>query len=286
MDIVLCPNNDYVFPTTVTLESIFANNALPLTFHIIHSGLTEENSRILNEFIAAHGGACRIYPISPDALGDLPVSIHITAETYYRLLAYRLLPESVERALYLDGDLVVNRSLLPLYETDFTMDNGKEALFVACEGPGVSQRSWKVYDVLSIPHDQLYCNAGVLVMNLAAMRREIPDGLYARFIAEHHEHLRFHDQDTINALFYDRIKYVDWHIWNQTVLHIQNKKEAKEREKSAAIIHYAGSDKPWKYDYPSWYMRLYWKYALKDRKNFPLCVKLLWKRILWHVKNS
>ena len=53
------------------------------------------------------------------ALGDikLPHHGHFRPETYYRLLAPQLLP-NVDKAIYLDSDLIVNADIAELYDYD------------------------------------------------------------------------------------------------------------------------------------------------------------------------
>ena len=155
---------------------------------------------------------------------------------------------------------------------------------MVCEGPGVSRRQWKVYDYLGIPHDYPYFNSGVLLMNLKLLRSSFDTQLLFDFIADHGENLKYHDQDTLNALFYDKVIYADWHIYNQTILHIRDKAEADERLRSAAVIHYAGSDKPWKHDYKSWYFDLFWQFARRAGYG-KMYAQVMRKRFWWHVKN-
>ncbi len=281
MNILLCPNNYYTMPAMALLASIFKYNKCELNFYIIHSDLSEKNVKKIEKFVLKNGAAIKFYKIKTSDLGDLPVSNHITVETYYRLLAFELLPKNLDRVFYLDSDIIVHGSLEAFYNTSFSMDDGKEAMFIACEGPGVSQRDFSVYDSLNIPHDKLYCNGGVMMMNLNAMRKELTKNSFWEFIAEHHNVLKYHDQDTINAMFYDRIKYLDWHIWNQTILHIKDRNEAIYRLQNSIILHYAGVDKPWKVNYKSWWLREFWNHMkIVDKVGF---YKFAVKRIIWQT---
>lgn len=285
MNILLAPNNDYVMPTVVLLQSLFETAEDKLDIYVIHSGLTGENIQKLDSFITGHGGAFHLITIDPEMFGKAHTSIHITKEAYYRLLAQELLPPEVERVLYLDGDLVVTKSLKGLYETSFVNEAGRECYFVVCEGPGVSRREWTVYDTLHIPREYPYFNSGVLLMNLDLLRRSFDPQRFSDFIAAHGENLKYHDQDTLNALFYDKVIYADWHIYNQTILHIQSAEEARQRLEKAAVIHYAGSDKPWKHDYKSWYFDLFWQFARRAGYGRQYR-RTVWKRFWWHVGNK
>jgi lipopolysaccharide biosynthesis glycosyltransferase len=284
MNILLAPNNYYVMPTVVLLQSLFETAQEPLDIYMIHSDLTQENIRKLDDFITVRGGAFHELQIDDSIFDQAHTSIHITKQAYYRLLAQRVLPETVEKILYLDGDLVVNRSLKGLYDMSFMGDDGNEKYFIVCEGPGVSRREWSVYDNLGIPHEYAYFNSGVLLMNIRLLRDTFDPQILLDFIRDKGSNLKYHDQDTLNALFYDKVIYADWHIYNQTVLHIQDKVEAAKRLENAAIIHYAGSDKPWKHDYKSYYFSLFWQFARRAgyRKQY---VQLMCRRFCWKMNN-
>lgn len=284
MNILIAPNNYYVMPGIVMLQSLFKNNKEHIDIYILQSDLTDENCNKLINFIKKNGGTPHIITIPDTLFQNAPVSIHITKEAYYRLLAQEILPDSIDRVLYLDLDLIVTGSLSSLYWQSFEYSN-KEDYFVVCEGPGVSQKEWKTYDILHIPHEYRYFNSGVLLMNLKLLRETFDVNKIFNYIDENATKLTYHDQDTLNALFYDKVKYVDWHIYNQTILHIKNKHEAEQRLKDAVIIHYAGSDKPWNYDYKSWYFNLFWKYAksVGYKKEY---YQVLGKRFVWHVNNK
>lgn len=284
MNILLAPNNYYVMPTVVLLQSLFETAEEKLEIYMIHSDLTAENIRRLERFIAGHGGGFHLLKIDDSIFDKAHTSIHITKQAYYRLLAQQVLPETVEKILYLDGDLVVTKSLKGLYEMSFLGEDGEEKCFAVCEGPGVSQKEWSVYDTLQIPRSCLYFNSGVLLMNIRLLRETFDPQILLDFISRQGENLKYHDQDTLNALFYDKVRYADWHVYNQTVLHIQDRAEAEMRLRDAAVIHYAGSDKPWKHDYKSYYYALFWQFAKRAgyRKEY---LVVQWKRFWWHVKN-
>ena len=285
MNILLAPNNYYTMPTIVLLQSLFESADERLDIYVIHSDLTKENIVRLNDFMTGYGGSFHLITIKSDTFGTAHVSRHITKESYYRLLAQELLPQDLDRILYLDGDLVVMKSLKELYKMSFQGADGKEKCFVVCEGPGVSKKDWSVYDTLGIPHEYPYFNAGVLLMNLSLLRRNFKRQVLFDFINRYGSELKYHDQDILNALFYDKVIYVDWHIYNQTILHITNQAEADARINQATVIHYAGPDKPWKINYTSWYFDTFWHFA----KRAGFWRQYMWticKRFVWRVKSK
>ena len=263
MNILVAPNDYYIFPTMVMLQSLFDNTILKeednWNVYLLQEDISKAKLSLFQTFVWNHGGECHIVEIPMGIFNNAPLSIHITKSAYYRLLAPFLLPREIDRILYLDSDLIAIRDVSDLYYSELSE---KQAL-VVCEGIGVSQKDFSVYDNIGLPHDRLYFNSGVILMNLPQMLDVLKDKrAIFDFIATHNV-LPYHDQDILNALFKNNLKYVDWHRWNQTIIHINSKEEASEHLRTATIIHYAGSDKPWKYDYKSWYFSLFWKYAIK-----------------------
>lgn len=284
MNILIAPNNYYVMPGIVMLESLFRNNTEKMDIYIVQSELSDKNKQKIIDFIYKNGGTPHMIELPSSIFKDAPISIHITKESYYRLLAQDFLPNEVTRILYLDLDIIINRSLSNFYSQSFIDDN-EERYFVVCEGPGVSQREWEVYDMLNIPKEYKYFNSGVILFNLALLRENFDTQELLDFISDNDDKLKYHDQDTLNALFYNKVKYNDWHIYNQTILHIHDYQESKICKKNACIIHYAGSDKPWNYNYKSWYFMLFWKYAKKAGYRF-LFYRTVLRRFFWHLENK
>jgi lipopolysaccharide biosynthesis glycosyltransferase len=93
------------------------------------------------------------------------------------------------------------------------------------------------------------------VMNLARWRQEDTAERILTYIKEHHEHIRFHDQDGLNAVLWNRWGEIDPR-WNQMpqILQVPTAEESPfDREtfgrvrRDPFIIHYASADKPWRY---------------------------------------
>lgn len=283
MNILFAPNNYYVMPSIVLLQSLFDVTKEQLDIYLFHSDLSDENLNKLEKFITNHGGKFHPLSVSAQALGEAHVSGHITEEAYYRLLAQDLLPTELDRVLYLDADIIVMRSLQEFYYMPFENNDGTSCYYVVCEGPGISKRAREVYDNLEIPYEYPYFNSGVLLINLSLLREKFDTKTSLEYIRCKGENLSNHDQDTLNALFYDKVKYVDWHIYNQTILHIADKHEAKMRLDNAKIIHYAGPDKPWNPNYSSWYFNEFWKYAYRAGYR-SLYAKILTQRFCKNMK--
>ena len=194
----------------------------------------------------------RFFPIRVDEalFQGAPVTQQYPKEMYYRLLASRLLPDTLDRILYLDPDTLVINPLRPLWELDL-----KGCLFAAAAHTGKTELANSVNRVrLGTDHD--YYNSGVLLMDLARARVAIrPDDLFA-YVREHGNELLLPDQDLLNALYGDAILPVNDVLWNYDARNYNNYLlrssgvcNVEWVMAHTAILHFCGKAKPWKPGY-------------------------------------
>lgn len=193
---------------------------------------------------------------APLQLKGLP---YISLATYARLRIPDLLPD-LDRALYLDSDLVVDADLTPLWNVRL---GGHPLGAVQDSGvPVVGGRyGIRSHEALGLAPDSAYFNAGVLVMDLAAWRTEGLAGQVLTHMMTYKEELRFYDQEGLNAVLCDRWQPLDFR-WNVTTefflrdaqlprdpLHEHYHRTAAEAAAAVrdrpAVIHYTSARKPW-----------------------------------------
>ena len=120
MNIVISINCKYIFPAKIMLFSLSENCREELNIYCLHNELSENNIKDFSEFIErkCHG---KLYPINMgNKYNNFPLSLsHISKETYFRLDAVNLLPDSIERFLYLDSHIIVLGNLSEFYHQPF-----------------------------------------------------------------------------------------------------------------------------------------------------------------------
>lgn len=212
------------------------------------------------------------------ALGDikLPHHGHFRPETYYRLLAPQLLP-NVDKAIYLDSDLIVDSDIAELYDYDiqgFKLGATRDADTLGqIDGYDATVGPY-LHDELGMddPHD--YFQAGVLLMNLAELRRTVTAQEFLSISTE--RMWRWLDQDVLNKVVngeYVRIPMkwnylMDWqhlrraHIVSNAAPDVRE--EYDEARRNARIVHFAGPDnRPWLYPDADG-ADLFWRYAQRS----------------------
>ena len=185
------------------------------------------------------------------------MSDHFTKETYFRLIATELLPNSISRILYLDPDIIIQKNLQNFYYQSF-VDQGDEKSIIACEDTSITGRV-DVYENLGMPLDAKYFNAGVLLLNLDKLRKLCLSNSFFQFIRDHDEQLLFLDQDVLNAFFYNDVIFAE----NKYNLLLCNISKDSSKIEDAYVLHYAGPKKPWKYGYSHGAGNIYIQYAKK-----------------------
>ena len=220
------------------------------TVYVVNNTLTEEDFASLSALLPRT--ELVNVQVPEDLLQNAPVSDRYPTEMYYRLFAARYLPQQLERILYLDPDLVVLHSLRSLYQIDF---DGK--LFAAASH--IESRTFRELNRrrLHLSEHAKYLNSGVMMMNLALLRKESPQTIID-YIQSHKATLLLPDQDVLNALYADRTVPLDPLVYNlgEKYLRLKNLHLPPQEKltldwvrSNTAIVHYYGRNKPWKEHY-------------------------------------
>ncbi|WP_017348463.1 glycosyltransferase [Pantoea sp. A4] len=252
VNLVFASDNKYIPYTVTTLASILKNYSGKQKIHVYFlldkdlESLHIENIEKLKE-ISPFNYTC----INVDASNfeGIKTSDGISIATYYRLLMHDILPENVEKALYLDSDLIILDSIEKLYNESF-----KGNLFAGVEDSISIDYNKK----FGIPSTGKHINAGVLLLNLKLIRQFNFLERILNFIDLNRYRITLGDQQILCELFYDLIKYVPvkWNVHGSMFLDTWvtdyvnhknniNKKEVIEAIKNPSIIHYTLKRKPW-----------------------------------------
>ena len=186
-------------------------------------------------------------------LDKLRVRKRFRVSAYYRLLIAHLLP-NVDKVVYLDCDLAVLCDIAELFKVELG-DN----LLAAVEDRGVLT-GW-VKDPKFIPYlnglgmkdVSWYFNSGVIVMNLAEIRRRELSKVF--FDVARRNTCYFMDQNVLNVSCEGRVVHLDYE-WN---VQLSN---PVEEDAPLKIIHYCGVKKPWM-SFSAQFADEWWRYARK-----------------------
>ena len=241
MNIASCLNEAYVPYTYVMLKSLFeSNKENDITVFLLHNGLTEKSTKAFFDLTKSYGQVIELLGVTSFSM-DSQVYINSGWDeiVMYPLLLWDILPEKVERVLYLDGDVIVNKDLSDLYAMDF---DGKD--IIAC--PDIlSSDSHKEYR--SNFEDGTYFNTGMMVMNVAKNRGKRLMQQYEKTGLRLEHPLFYPSQDLLNYVHKNHVLYVDPLKYNFPTYEGRHKNggyDEKRTRKEVSVLHFS-EKKPW-----------------------------------------
>lgn len=252
MNICFATDDKFVKPTAVAMTTLLlSNKADDFTFYIITQGLTKQNREILENTVKKYSqkSSVEFYVLTDEIVNSFSSTIkkenHVSLATYLRIFIPSLLPENVDKVLYLDGDIICVDSIKQFYDTDITDYSTAVVHDTRTSDPEVFSR-------LKYPVENGYFGAGVLLINVNWWRRNNVQNKTLNFIAEHKDICLWHDQDALNKILNGTVKYC--HIkYNCYELLFENENEypaflfteSQEAIQNPVLIHFCSGRKPW-----------------------------------------
>ena len=277
-------------PTGVMIYSACANNAQgSLTFHIvIDESVTVDNQQKLANTVTPFGNQICFYKVDSTPFRSFPALSErkiITQATYYRLFLTEILPQSVDKVIYLDGDIIVRQSLKELWSTDMT---GFAVAAVTDKNEKQICYGSKEFR-LGYPPYLGYFNAGVLLINLDYWRIHRVLNDFMEMIENRSDSIKSHDQDVLNYCFREKKRQLPFQYNVQDGFLYKTPKydfgkykhEILEARRNPVIIHYTGSKPWWTYNrHPHPWRSSFFKYRNQTVwKN-----DSLWEMRPWHER--
>ena len=230
--VLLCAaDENYVRPLAVVLHSAVQNLRADSQLQVIlmDGGISESSWMGLKETLVDLPIEIHVIKPDRDEISDLSISHHITHTAYLRLLAGRLLPETIDRVIYLDSDVLVQDDLTKLWELPVNDDYCLAVPDIAC--PYVSAKTADVNFKKSCPYmaalspianwrelglrgEASYFNSGVMVLNLERWRRENIEVELLACLRDNPRHVWCWDQYALNVVFADQWSALPAR-WNQ-----------------------------------------------------------------------
>ena len=263
MDLLFTFDNNYTQHAGVTITSFLANNPGAHTIYIITDYISDVNQRLLADICRGSGSLISIqYVDQPTAkrfpVGEGTINPDLTIATYFRLFVTEVIPTSVEKILYLDCDMIIDDSLMPLWNSEF--QEGKCIMGLE-ELPTLSTEGCLR---LQYPVESSYFNAGVLLIDLKQLRTiyKLDDAI--QFTLTHT--IKYHDQDVLNGLLHERKQFLDlrYNVMDTYLIRGMGFPPRYQKQREAifhpAIIHYTGDVKPWHKESRNPYTYKYYEY--------------------------
>lgn len=216
------------------MQSILEHTDSRICFHILHDEtVSEENKRKLTQVAHQKGDSIQFHFIDTAIFDDVKERLHrFTVGTMFRLMLPEILP-NLDKIIYLDADLFVNRDIKELWDVDI-----REYCLAGVIDEGVDIHNYpRILNKYPKIKKESYFNAGVLYINLKKLR-EFGNlkKLVVDFLIENPE-AGLPDQDALNVIFHNKVLYLDG-SWNRFV-YLHRKDNVEKLDK--AIFHYAAT---------------------------------------------
>lgn len=294
MNFVLTGDKNYVLPLTVLMTSILVNISKKFTprFFLFTTDFGQADLNKMEQ----------IKKIRPCEIVNMPMEqyLHyfdqqdastfrlqyISLATYYRLLMFKILPDDVDKCFYVDGDMIVDKDLAPIYKN---LPKNKLAAVVV-EILAMTNKDTTLAHLADMsdfkpfqkdPYAAPYFNAGFFLANIKRAK-ELNIFEQCLDFLKRYPNPAYADQDTLNAVLGQKyyrdlilldpsynvfcdIPYEDWYDSS-----IYTRKQIKKAFTHPIICHYAGANKPWQTQNVMNHYKIWWRYCrLSPFKKVP-----------------
>jgi len=280
LNVVFASDDNYVPFLSIAMYSLLKNNADDfdnVRIFILDDGISDTNKTKINNLF--EDSPCSISFIETKRLDEMDFNVlglernlnESSLTTYARLFMSTLLPESIDKVLYLDCDSLIVDSYKELWNLDISN--------YYCAGvlDGINTA---VKEKLGFEKEENYINAGFLLVNLKKWRDENVEEKFIRFMAENQHRFYQHDQGVLNNVFKDNILIVgpkyNLQIYFQTLSYdlarkftcmtteYYTKEIVDYARENPVFLHFCGPnyDRPWyNKDHP--YAEMFKEYAFE-----------------------
>ncbi|EAB9003842.1 glycosyltransferase, partial [Salmonella enterica subsp. enterica] len=114
-------DRNFLFGAAVSMQSVVMHNPdLAVKFHLFTDYIDEDYLQRVNAFTSKNANVeVRIYKVSSAFIDIFPSLKQWSYATFFRLVAFQYLSETIENLLYIDADVICKGSLAGLLDINF-----------------------------------------------------------------------------------------------------------------------------------------------------------------------
>ncbi len=246
MNVMYTCDNNYVWLMGISVISLFEHNKSinNLTVYLLGENISTENREKLREIGTMYSRRIIVIDVPPFNIPPALVSARWPLSAYTRLFSGQILPDEVDRVLYLDCDTIINGTISELETIDF---NGNTALAVKDCISGRYKRN------IGLDYNSPYYNAGVILFNVQELRKLNVSDLIEAYMEQYIELINYADQDILNGILVGKIGELDpkydlmtidvAHTYEEIMMlrkptNFYNKEKLENAIQNPIIIHY------------------------------------------------
>lgn len=247
LNVCFTVDEKYIQHFCVAATSLLENNLdiIDRLFLIINCPRSDFLERAVNFLENRYKVNVECLTIDDSLFENFKITHHFSKAAYFRLLLADILPEDVDKVLYLDSDVVVVGKLSDLLDLDFKNEYYLYAV----------DHKYKEKDVDRLRQigfkGNFYFNSGVMYINLKKWRQDGISKILIENSFRYKEHILWCDQDVLNITFENQWGMLgcEYNVYDITLC-----------SKNYKILHFVGSSKPWHFMNKHPLKYVYWKY--------------------------
>lgn len=213
LHVLYISGNDFMPYTGISIESLFKNNEFfnEIHLHFFDRGINKNNKSKIIELCEKHERTVHFYDINDSKFKKIlneqtldKLNMVTSINTLSKLLIPTIIPENIEKILYIDADSLILDSLKELWETNINNYH-----FSATEDLAVLSTFPEIKKMIGTSKDKVYVNAGIMLINLKKWRNDYVEKNFIKFLENNKS--KYMDQDvfngTLNKIKIMRLKY-------------------------------------------------------------------------------
>ncbi|MGN0468826.1 MAG: glycosyltransferase family 8 protein [Acutalibacteraceae bacterium] len=256
--VVFSSDDNYARHMGAAIYSLLEHNGSfeKIRLYIIENEISAENKNKLEALVSGFENAEIIWFDFKKWLGLLKLNLawNISLSSYARLFVSDMVEEDAEKVLYLDCDMIIQKSLKELWNVDM----GEKT--VAAVQDAVSDN---IKNAVGMKPEEKYFNAGMLLINMKKWRENDTQNRCIDFINAHGGNVIHHDQGVLNGVLKDEKIILPLQYNVMTIHYVFDKgqinkyyknsaeyyseEEIENAKKDPVILHYTPSftSRPW-----------------------------------------
>lgn len=246
--LVYSSDDNYAMHMAISMMSVERHTSAKIKFIIFESEISEKNKRFINENIISD---VEYVTIDIESFNHFPITIdYISVITYFRLKILSFLKD-VKKIIYIDVDALVGGDISELWS---------ESLYGKAVGaildPTIEVFGNNYKNLIGLPSEHYYFNAGILLMDLDRLRCIEFDKRVENYFNAYSTIIKYQDQDILNGALVGEVCYLNPR-YNYMPSHrkLTKSKYLDKRSVYASslvisrpplvISHFCGGKKPW-----------------------------------------
>lgn len=302
LTIVTSIDDNFALPATVMMRSVVdqLGGTRSVDFYVLDCGLRSRNRWKIRRSIPKAWARIHFIQMPARLLTGFRVDGHISIATYARLFIDQLLPDSVDRVMYMDGDMLALTDISALWHTNL----GSYPLAAVQDpvagrvGQSAQMVHWQGWDV---PDGTSVFNAGLMLIDLPAWRTKKIAQHAITVARQYPERMKYWDQCALNYVIRGDYLELDptWNVLpfvfypphcNDVIYEPELMQRSIHNPK---ILHYGGTWRPWKGAGRHWREAEFYRYLYRTAwRNEVYCAPWMgrgntaWTRFRRYVKKT